>query len=290
MEVPSEGTRIGQVLRVRLPEDFAVTDGPELLEAAAADEQTVGSLDVLYGYLHVRPEWACEVRDIQRVERPVHSRWLADYSVATDEMLLRYDACVRPLVMPRHAREVEETVRARAEERFAGPLAEARRRVREGEAEQSSFSFTLRDLEEVPAVANGLLTLAQITRQAIGLFGNTNAFLQNLDGQYADLDGPPGREERAMGLLKSWLEEADWASLESCGYFEVTGSRGGRYRLFRQYSFGVRELRAGGALGAAYCVVPEGAGALGDILLAQKISLETDEWGTLAVANRRAAG
>jgi hypothetical protein len=267
---------------------FLLGGGGNPSQAAAADEQTVGSLDVLYGYLHVRPEWACEV---QRVERPVHSRWLADYSVATDEMLLRYDASLRPLAMPRHAREVEETVRARAEERFSEQLAEARRRVREGESERSSFSFTLRDLEEAPGMANTLLSLAQVTRQAIGLFRNTNNFLQNLDGQYADLQADQaGREERAMGLLKSWLADGEWESLERHGYFEVVGSAGGRFRLYAKDCFGVRKLRPGKLLGDAYCVVPEGAPALGDILLAQKIALETDEERTLLIANRRAAG
>jgi hypothetical protein len=281
-EWAAEGARIGQTLRIRLPEDFTVTDGPE-----GYDVQEIGSIDVLYGYLHVRPEWCAGLL----AGREVHSRWLEDYSVTIDEMLVRYDACSRELAMPRGLRAPEAAVIARAEELFADQLAEVRRRVREGETEQASFQFTARTLLEAPGMANSLLTFAQITRQAVQLFRNSNAFLQNLDAQYADV-GSRGleSEERAMGLLKSWLTDGEWESLESCGYFEVVGSAGGRFRLYAKDCFGVRKLRPGKLLDDAYCVVPDGAPALGDILLAQKIALETDEERTLQIANRRAAG
>ena len=283
-EIPDEARSYlspqDEVLRVRLPEDFVVSDGPGLLEP-----ETVGSVDILYGYLHVRPEWAAEVSP--PIVREVHSRWLADYDVASDQILLRYDACIRPLAMPRGVQEVDEATRARAEERFAERLAEVRRRVREGETEQASFSFTLRDLE-APHVANNLLTLSQITRQAIGLFRNSNAFLQQMGEQWGalreDTARRAGSEARAMELLRNWLTDEQRESLQKFQHFYVKGSAGGTYRLEMKYSFGIRALR-GGTLANAYCVVPDGAPSLGDILLAQKISLETDEPGTLAVAN-----
>ena len=48
----------------------------------------------------------------------------------------------------------------------------------------------------------------------------------------------------------------------------------------------VQEIDFEGQSGGVLCVAPEGYLVPGDVMLAQKIALETDELATLAVANR----
>jgi hypothetical protein len=142
-------------------------------------------------------------------------------------------------------------------------------------------------------MANSLLSLAQITRDAVGLFRNSNAFLARADEQFGAATPPsynPTAHERSLELLRAWLTGEQLASFERTGSFEVTGgSSGVRYLLRSRYSFGVEPLE-GPQRGLALCVVPRGAAALGDILLAQKIGLETSERATLARANKAPRG
>jgi hypothetical protein len=63
-------------------------------------------------------------------------------------------------------------------------------------------------------------------------------------------------------------------------YFEVKGCHAGkRYRIRHGMGTNVYELDAASRPRAGWCFV------LGDVMLAQKIALETDERGALAVAN-----
>jgi hypothetical protein len=48
----------------------------------------------------------------------------------------------------------------------------------------------------------------------------------------------------------------------------------------------VYEINDAGRFNVAWCFMPAGRLAAGDIMLAQKIALETDERNALAVANR----
>lgn len=96
----------------------------------------------------------------------------------------------------------------------------------------------------------------------------------------------PAAIEKSLALLKSWLSPDQLTQYES-GAFEVKGSAGGRYRIRADSTYNVDELDRGGQpTGVRYCFQPEGAPALGDIMLAQKIALETDEEGALKVANQ----
>lgn len=137
-------------------------------------------------------------------------------------------------------------------------------------------------------MANSLLSLAQITRDAVRLFRNSNRFLQELDGEFVVTSATDlcAAHKRSMELLESWLSEVQLASLRERQTFEVVGNASGkRYRLHQKYSFGI-EVLEGPDAGDLLCVVPHGASALGDILLAQKIGLETNERATLQRANR----
>ena len=161
--------------------------------------------------------------------------------------------------------------------------------------ERTTYWFTVEQivLEEEPVsiwsrMANLLISLAQITRDAVRLFRNSNRFLQELDGEFAVTSSTDllAAHKRSMELLESWLSEEQLASLRERQTFEVVGNASGkRYRLHQKYSFGI-EVLEGTDAGDLLCAVPHGASALGDILLAQKIGLETAERATLQRANR----
>jgi len=94
-------------------------------------------------------------------------------------------------------------------------------------------------------------------------------------------------EQKALDLLKQWLSSVQLAQYERTGRFDVTGCHSGkRYRICRGRQMNVHELDQNGVQIAVWCFGPEGCLPVGDIMLAQKIALETDEHAALAVANR----
>jgi hypothetical protein len=102
---------------------------------------------------------------------------------------------------------------------------------------------------------------------------------------------PPFRgqeaEQKALDLLKQWLSSVQLAQYERTGRFDVTGCHSGKhYRICRARQMNVHELDQKGVQIAVWCFGPEGCLPVGDIMLAQKIALETDEHAALAVANR----
>jgi hypothetical protein len=95
------------------------------------------------------------------------------------------------------------------------------------------------------------------------------------------------RDARALRLLRDWLTPAQWNQLEALGYFEVVGcDTGKRYRIYRGRMTNIYEIDDLGCLREGWCFVPFGFLAAGDVMLAQKIALETSESAALAVANR----
>jgi hypothetical protein len=92
---------------------------------------------------------------------------------------------------------------------------------------------------------------------------------------------------RAMALLKDWLSPAQRQQYEREHHFDVIGSISGRrYRIHHGTQFNVEELDTDGCGVAALCFAPEGPLAVGDVMLAQKIALETNELAAIGVANR----
>ena len=92
---------------------------------------------------------------------------------------------------------------------------------------------------------------------------------------------------RGLTLLKNWLSPVQLRSYERHGYFEVVGSdSGGIYRIHHGKQANVEQLDCIGASVCAWCFIPEGDLVPGDVMLAQKIALETDERAALAVAVR----
>jgi hypothetical protein len=99
--------------------------------------------------------------------------------------------------------------------------------------------------------------------------------------------GYVGREARGLELLKEWLSAEQFAQYDAKCYFEVTGSHSGkRYRINHGTSMNIHELDGAGHPCVGWCFAPKGYLVAGDVMLAQKIALETDERSALAVANR----
>jgi hypothetical protein len=95
------------------------------------------------------------------------------------------------------------------------------------------------------------------------------------------------REARGLELLKEWLSPEQLAQYDARSYFEVTGCHSGKtYRISHGTSMNIHELDGAGRPRFGWCFAPKGYLVAGDVMLAQKIALETDERGALAVANR----
>jgi hypothetical protein len=94
--------------------------------------------------------------------------------------------------------------------------------------------------------------------------------------------------EKAIALLRSWLTPEQARQCDSEKGFGVIGSdTGSRYHIRYGRSMNIDELDSGGKVVAQWCFAPQGNLAVGDVMLAQKIALETMERDALATANRR---
>lgn len=99
------------------------------------------------------------------------------------------------------------------------------------------------------------------------------------------------REGRARSLLLETLTEAQAASLQEQGFFELVGGDGRRYRIRHGFSHNVFLLDEGGNQIVEYCIVTESTTPLSDNMLAQKLMLEAcpDEFHRIANFRRRNA-
>jgi hypothetical protein len=95
------------------------------------------------------------------------------------------------------------------------------------------------------------------------------------------------REARGLRLLRSWLTPQQRAQFDAKRSFDLIGCDSGkRYRLHYGAVSIVHEIDADDCPKIGWCFAPVGYLVAGDIMLAQKIALETNESGALAVANR----
>jgi hypothetical protein len=94
-------------------------------------------------------------------------------------------------------------------------------------------------------------------------------------------------EARGLKLLREWLSPEQRAQFDAERYFDVIGCHSGKkYRIRYGSSANVDELDDAGAPRMGWCFVPDAYLVAGDVMLAQKIALETNERAALAVANR----
>lgn len=91
--------------------------------------------------------------------------------------------------------------------------------------------------------------------------------------------------ERSRALLRACLSEAQWASYENRGWFELTGSLGNRWRIRRDHYSG-NVFRVLPRLGypfdhtvrvVKYCAHPGETLPLADMHLAQALAIASDE-------------
>jgi hypothetical protein len=95
-------------------------------------------------------------------------------------------------------------------------------------------------------------------------------------------------DRRASTLLKEWLTPEQCVQYERLGVFDVRGSDSGtRYRIRSAGQMNVGQLDEEGRRVAVLCFLPEKYVPVSDVMLAQKIVLETDEPAALSVANHR---
>jgi hypothetical protein len=112
------------------------------------------------------------------------------------------------------------------------------------------------------------------------------ARFQVLRGLYDSFIGENRPAARARRLLREWLSPEQCEMFDRLGHFEVTGNMTGkRYRINDGTCANVFELDGAGEPVRGWCFVPAGGLEAGDVMLAQKIALETSEAHARAVAN-----
>ena len=91
-----------------------------------------------------------------------------------------------------------------------------------------------------------------------------------------------------MRLLRQWLSPPQRAQFAEKGYFEVVGGdTGKRYRIYAGAATNVCEVDENGRPTLGLCFLPMGNLPIGDVMLSQKIALESSESRALRVATIR---
>jgi hypothetical protein len=92
---------------------------------------------------------------------------------------------------------------------------------------------------------------------------------------------------RGTALLNEWLSPEQRVQFEATQSFEVVGCHTGkRYRIRYGAATNVFETDETGCPVMGWCFLPSGGLVPGDVMLAQKIALETDERAALLLARR----
>lgn len=122
---------------------------------------------------------------------------------------------------------------------------------------------------------------------AVWLRAPARARLHALRELYRRFFGENTPDARGRRLLAEWLSPKQRAQFEEHRYFDVVGCDTGRtYRIHYGTAANVHEIDCAGRPTTGWCFVPSGFLVPGDVMLAQKIALETDERNALALANR----
>lgn len=135
----------------------------------------------------------------------------------------------------------------------------------------------------VSPAMSGMLDMRALLRSMMREMGLPDNFLAGFAERSADVKAA---SKRAKELLISWLSPEQKQQYEAHGYFDVIGSSGNRYRIEEGRQQNVYRLGHSGHRREGYCFLPSGGLAYGDCMLAQKLALESDEPGALAVAHR----
>lgn len=93
-------------------------------------------------------------------------------------------------------------------------------------------------------------------------------------------------EKKAKALLTSKLDKKQLSDFKEKESFVVTGSNGGRYLITKGISGNVCAITKRGKEKARYCFHPVGDLPVYDVMLSQKLMLETKEKEAIEVANK----
>jgi hypothetical protein len=94
-------------------------------------------------------------------------------------------------------------------------------------------------------------------------------------------------EGRACRLLREWLSPAQRTQFTRSRYFDVVGGQTGTsYRIYPGTSMNVYALDCCGRAHRGLCFMPVGELPIGDVMLAQKLALESCEGNALAIAKQ----
>ena len=122
-------------------------------------------------------------------------------------------------------------------------------------------------------------------RQLRWLLTSATRGFQAIWNWYCELGHENDSEARGLRLLREWLSPEQLAQYDTHRYFDVIGCHSGkRYRIRHGTATNIHELDDAGDPTAGWCFVPRDYLVAGDVMLAQKIALETNERGALAVA------
>ena len=129
--------------------------------------------------------------------------------------------------------------------------------------------------------------LVALFHVAISQFRRLLAACSHVARAFRDWYQRPSKSElRGLKLLREWLSQEQLTQYDAHKYFEVIGCHTGkRYRICHGTAANVFELDDAGLPREGWCFVPNENVVAGDVMLAQKIGLETDERGALATAN-----
>jgi hypothetical protein len=95
------------------------------------------------------------------------------------------------------------------------------------------------------------------------------------------------KDARGITLLREWLSPEQRAQFDASRSFEVVGCHTGRrYRIRYGTTTNVQEIDDAGRPVGGWCFVPSNDLVAGDVMLAQKVALETNEGAALEVARR----
>jgi hypothetical protein len=120
-----------------------------------------------------------------------------------------------------------------------------------------------------------------------GLVLSALGFMPRVRYEWCRAEDRRQAEEKGAELLRSWLSPQQAKLWESHQHFYVVGCDTSTcYRVRHGRMMNIDELDSRGKSVAQWCFGPEGDLAVGDVILAQKIALETMELETLAKANR----
>jgi len=98
------------------------------------------------------------------------------------------------------------------------------------------------------------------------------------------------KDARGIRLLREWLSPEQRAQFDASRCFDVVGCHTGRrYRIRHGTATNVHEIDDAGRPVMGWCFIPSGDLVAGDVMLAQKIALETNEGAALEVAKKFSA-